>query len=155
MTKRAKKIVSGQEQISLFDLLRAEQAERETREPGRLYCSVKLRAAVVAAIKDAPKSRETIADEMSEMTGTAITIHSLNSWTAESHPHRMPAELIPAFCQATGSIEPIRILAETAGVYTLPGEDALRSEVQKLREQERRIASERRKRELFLKEMGR
>lgn len=156
MTKRRKKIDNhGPQQMSLFDLLRAGQETHAAQAPGRLCCSAKLRAAVGAAIKAAPKSREAIADEMAQMTGAAISVHNLNSWTAESHPHRMPAEYVPAFCVATGSIEPIRVLAETAGVYTLPGEDALRSEVQKLREQERQIAAERRKRELFLKEMER
>jgi hypothetical protein len=156
MTKRVKKFaIQNDRQLSLFDLLKADREDRAATAPGRLCCSARLRAALVQAIKAAPKSREAIADQMSELTGAAITVHNLNSWTAESHPHRMPAEYLPAFCIATGSIEAVRMLAEASGAYALPGEDALRSEVQKLREQEQRIAAERRKRELFLKEICR
>ncbi len=153
MTKPRKRIVTDPNQLSLFDLLQQERDERLQTTPGRMCCSSRLKVAVLAAIKAAPKSRETIADDMSGLTGQAVTVNNINSWIAESHPHRIPAELVPALCEATGSIEPIRVLAETAGVFTLPGVDALRSEVQKLREEERKISAERRRRELFLREI--
>ncbi len=152
MTK-AKQNFVDERQLSLLELLKQEQAERAEQTPGRLCCSSRLRAAVAAAVKAAPKSRETLADEMSELTGQLVTIHNLNSWIAESHPHRLPAELLPALCRATGCDEPLRVLAETAGVFTLPGVDALRAEVQKLREDEQKISRERKRRELFLKEL--
>jgi hypothetical protein len=66
----------------------------------------------------------------------------------------MPAELLPAFCAAVDNTDPIRILAETVGIYTLPGVDALRAEVQRIREEEQKLAAERKRRELFLKELG-
>jgi hypothetical protein len=155
MTKGSKRIVTDPRQLGLFELLRQEQAERIEAQPGRLCVSGRFMASVRDAIRQAPKSRETIADEMAHLTGQTVTVHTINSWTAESHPHRLPAELLPAFCRAAGSVEPLRILAEAAGVYTLPGADALRAEVQKLREQEKKIASERKRRELFLKELER
>jgi len=153
MTRRGKRIVNDPNQLSLLDLLQQDREERLAKAPGRLCVSARLQAAIRAAVKSAPKSRETIADEMAELTGSAISVHQINNWTAESHPHRMPAELVPAFCEATGSIEPLRVLAEAAGVFTLPGADALRAEVQKLDEQAKRIAAEKRKRLLFLQEM--
>ncbi len=153
MTRRGKRIVNDPNQLSLLDLLQQDREERLAQAPGRLCVSARLQAAIRAAVKAAPKSRETIADEMAELTGSAISVHQINNWTAESHPHRMPAELVPAFCEATGSIEPLRVLAEAAGVFTLPGADALRAEVQKLDEQAKRIAAEKRKRLLFLQEM--
>ncbi len=153
MTKGRKRFVSDPGQMSLLDLLQQERAEREAQAPGRLNLSARLQAAIREAIRRAPKSREAIADEMAHLTGQPVTVHQVNNWTAESHPHRIPAELLPAFCEATGCIEPLRILAEAAGVFTLPGPDALRAEVQKLREEEQRITRERKRRELFLKEM--
>lgn len=153
MTKARKRIVSDPNQLSLLDLLTQERDERQAAAPGRLCVSAKLQAAVKAAIKSAPKSRETLADEMAELTGQPISVHMVNNWIAESHPHRLPAELLPALVQATGSIEPLRVLAESTGVFTLPGADALRAEVQKLREEEHKIAVQRKRRELFLKEM--
>jgi hypothetical protein len=153
MTKTGKRFVNP-DQMSLLDLLIQEREERQATQPGRLCVSARLQAAVREAIKAAPKSRETLADELSELTGQPISVHMVNNWTAESHPHRLPAELVPALCVATGSTEPLRVLAEAAGVFTLPGPDALRAEVQKLREEEQRITRERKRRELFLKELG-
>lgn len=155
MTKSRKRIVTDSAQMSLLDLLRQERDERAAQAPGRLSMTARLQAAIREAIRQAPKSRETIADEMAELAGAPISVHQVNNWTAESHPHRIPAELLPAFCAATGSIEPLRLLAEAAGVFTLPGPDALRAEVQKLREEEHRITRERKRRELFLKELER
>ncbi len=153
MTKPRKRIVSDPNQMSLLDYLKQEREERMAKAAGRLCVSARLQSAIRAAIKAAPKSRETIADEMSELVGQTVTVHQVNNWTAESHPHRMPAELLPAFCEATGSIEPLRVLAEAAGVFTLPGADALRAELQRLDEEAKRIAAEKRKRLLFLREL--
>ena len=153
MTRRKKQIVSPQR--SLFEVLVDEREERKEHLSGRLCVSAKLLCAVRDAIRNAPKSREVIADEISELTGSSVSVHQVNNWTAESHPHRMPAELLPAFCKATGSLEPLRLLAEAAGVFTLPGPDALRAEIHKLDEESRKLAREKRKRELFLKEMER
>lgn len=159
MTKAKRKIVgmAGEHspQMSLFDLLIQAQEERAAAVPGRLNIAVRLAVAARMAIKRAPKSRETIADEMTELTGDTITVSMINNWTADSHPHRMPGELIPAFCLACGDTGMIEIQAEAAGVYTLPGPDALRAEIQKLDEQGKAINKEKQKRLLFLKEMGR
>lgn len=154
MTKARKRFVSATPgQMSLFNLLIQEREQRAAHTPGRLNVSAALHAAIREAIKQAPKSREMIAEEMTALSGLQVSVHQVNNWTAESHPHRMPAELLPAFCKATGSIEPLRLLAEAAGVFTLPGPDALRAEIRKLDEEARQIGREKRKRELFLKEM--
>jgi hypothetical protein len=47
----------------------------------------------------------------------------------------------------------MEILAEAAGTFCLPGPEALRAEIQKLREEEQKAARQRKKREIFLKEM--
>lgn len=154
MTKQRKRFVSSN-QMSLFDLLIQEREQRAIKIPGRLNVSATLQSSIREAIRKAPKSRETIAEEMTELTGLHVSVHQVNNWTADSHPHRIPAELLPAFCQATGSIEPLRLLAEMAGVFTLPGPDALRAEIQKIDEEAKRLHREKRKREVFLKEMER
>ncbi len=154
MTKGKQRIVD-ERQMSLLELLTQERAEHQAAAPGRMCCSSRLKAAVAAAVKAAPKSREMIADEMCALTGQAVTVNNLNSWLAESHPHRLPAELLPALCHATGNTYPLQVLAEVAGVFTLPGADALRSEIQKRREQKREIDNEIRRAELLLKELER
>lgn len=137
-------------QMSLFDQLVKERAERIETAPGRLCVSARLMAAVKVAIKAAPKSRETIADEMSHLAGAEITVHMINGWIAESHPHRLPAEFLPALCQVSGSTEPLRILADAAGLFALQAPDALRAEIQQYDEAERAARAEKAKRKTLL-----
>ena len=115
MTKTRKGFVNPG-QRSLFDLLQAEREQRQEQRGARLCVSGRLMLAVREAIRQAPKSREAIAEEMSESAGCVVSVHQVNNWTAERHPHRLPAGLLPAFCAATGSLEPLRVLAE--GVET-------------------------------------
>lgn len=151
MTKTGKKIVTDPAQMTLFDLLSQTRAERDAVAPGRLCISARLMAAVRAAVKQAPKSRETLADEMAELTGADITVHMINSWCAESHPHRLPAEFLPALCAASGSTEPMQIMAEASGLFALPGPDALRADMQHDLEQKREIDKRIRQKEALIK----
>lgn len=153
MTKNKKRFVTHKDQLSLFDVIRKEQIEREQSRPGRLNISSQINAAIKQAIRNAPKSIDTIADEMSALLGIEITAAKLYNWTADSHPHRMPGEYYSAFCVATGDTELVRIQAEAVGVYTLPGPDALRVEIQKLEEESKKLHVEKRKRLLFLQEL--
>lgn len=153
MTKRNKSFVNHKDQLNLFDILRQDQVERQQCRPGRLNIACQINAAIKNAIRNAPKSRETIADEMTDLTGERITIGMINNWTAGSHPHEMPGRFYAAFCVATGDNEVIRIQAEAAGVFTVPGPDALRAEIQKLDEESRKLQSEKKKRQLFLQEL--
>ncbi len=153
MAKNAKKIVTDPDQMSLFDLLKQEQAEQKEATPGKRCVSAQLNFAARKSLKQAPKSRETIADEMSFMTGQEVTIHMINSWAAESHPHRLPAEMVPAFVEATGCDAVLMVLNDALSKHVLPGADALRSEIQKLDEESKRLAKEKQKRLLFLKEL--
>jgi hypothetical protein len=151
MTKNKTCLVSGQQkQLSLFDLLSQARDERIEQMPGSLCISAKFLSAVKQAIKQAPKSRETIADEMSMLSGRSISVSSINNWTADSHPHDMPSELLHIFCTVCGCDAPLRLLNDSYGLFTLPGPDALRAEIQKLDEQEKRVAAEKRKHKILL-----
>jgi len=153
MTKRQKILVNDNGQLSLLDFLMKDQEERSALRPGRLNIAAQLNAATKNAIRKAPKSRESIADEMTELSGERVTVGMINNWTADSHPHDMPGRFYSSFCMATNDIELIRIQAEAAGVFTLPGPDALRAEIQKLDEQSKELQSEKRKLTLFLQEL--
>lgn len=139
--------------MSLFDLLIEAREEKAAAAPGRLNIAVRMAQAAKGAIRNAPKSREVIAEEMSELTGETVTVSQINNWTADSHPHRMPGEMIPAFCIACGDNGMIEVQAEAAGVFTLPGPDALRAEIQKLEEQTKNLHREKHKRVLLLREI--
>ena len=155
MPRRRKR--SDNRQVSLFEAIR--RVQETTARPaaeGRLDVGKRLRAALREALKRCPLSRWEVAGRMSLLVGREVSKHMLDAYTAETkEAHRFPAEWLPAFCEATGSAEPLRVLAEAAGMFALPGPEALRAEVQRLREEEARIKRERRKRELFLKEMER
>jgi len=155
MSKARRKIDTGPKQRSLFDvLLEAKKAEGQGLEEGALECSARLRAALNAAFRDCPLSRHQVAGEMSHLLGRTVTKAQLDAWTAESKEgHRFPAEYLPAFCRAVRSHRPLEILAEAAGCFALPGPDALRAEIKKLDEEQKRISARKRQREMFLKEM--
>jgi len=134
MTKPAKRLDESANQLSLFDLLQRERDERQA-EPGEGCLNIhdRLRLSSSLALKHAlPKSRWEIAGEMSHLLGVEISKYQIDSWVCESKDgHRIPAEYIPAFCQATGSHEPLRLLNETCKVFTVQGPDALRAEIRK------------------------
>ena len=157
MATQQKRLDRNSAQLNLFDHLRAQQAaeaEKKKMIEGTLNVSDPLRVSLNEAIKKCALSRHQIAGEMSHMIGREVTKTQLDSWTAESKElNRIPAEYLPAFCRTTGSQEPIRIITEAAGAFSMPGPDALRSEIQRLSEQEKKIRSEKRKREIFLLEM--
>jgi hypothetical protein len=151
MTKNKTSLVRDeQNQLSLFDILTQARDERIAQLPGSLCISAKFLSAVKQAIKQAPKSRETIADEMTLLSGRMITVCMINNWTADSHPHDMPSELLHIFCTVCGCDAPLRLINDSYGLFTLPGPDALRAEIQKLDEEEKRVAAEKRKHKLLL-----
>lgn len=153
MPKERKRIDARQG--SLLEVLERMQADNSTQvEEGSLDVAEKLRIALTQALKQCPLSRWEVAGKMSELLGQEVSRFMLDAWTAGSKEgHRFPAEYLPAFCRATGSQEPLRMLAQAAGMFALPGPDALRAEIKRLEEDERKVRAEKRKREAFLKQM--
>jgi hypothetical protein len=121
---------------------------------GTLGIGETLRIALNEAIKKSTLSRHQIAGEMSHLLGVEVTKTTIDAWTAESKAlNRIPAEFLPAFCRATKSRQPLEVLNEAAGLFSMPGPDALRSEIQKYDEMERKARAEKRKRQRFLQEL--
>jgi len=113
-----------------------------------------LRRTINAAISACPLSRHQIAGEMSHLLGVDVTKTMIDTWTAESKEgHRFPAEYLPAFCRATGSRAPLDVLAEAAGLFVMPGPDALRAEAQRYAEEERTARAEKIKRLRLVEEI--
>lgn len=142
-------------QASLFDILKNyKEASTGSAAAGSFDIDRQLRAAISEALKHSPLSRWQVAARMSELTGNEITKAMLDSWTAESkEDHRFPAIFLPAFCEATGCSEPLRLLGKLVGVFVLPGPEALRAEIQRIEEEINKKQTEKRKRMVFLKEM--
>lgn len=113
-----------------------------------------IRKSICSAIKQCRLSRHQIADQISVLTGNKVTVTTIDSWTAKSKPqNRIPAEYVPAFCKVTDNFDLLIILDEAAGRVSMCGPDVIRSEIQQWAEQERKARSEKRKREIFLREI--
>jgi hypothetical protein len=104
---------SANRQPSLFD-------NCESIVPGSLNDASIIRAALVEAIRNCGKSREQLADQMSTLTGTEVTVRRINAFTAESREdYRFPSELARAFCIATGDFSLLQRQAELAGFHLI------------------------------------
>lgn len=162
MTKR-KKDSSNQNQLGLFEWVKkAEELSRQSEAPakGSLDIEKEFKAAMADDIRHAMDStgrelsQAEVAARMSDLIGQEITASTLYNWTAPSHPHSLPAKLLPAFVIATGGQRrAFEVLSRKAGLFALPGKEALRAEIQRLDEEERRIKGEKLKRKMFLKEI--
>lgn len=163
MTKAKKE--SSTTQQNIFDWLKkAEELTRQTERiiKGGLDIDAEFRAAISEDIKHAvvpcsgrELSRYEVAARMSDLLGQEITKSMLDNWSAESHEkHRFPCQFIPAFILATGGQRrAFEVLSRHSGLFALPGPEALRAEIQRLDEEERRIKAEKIKRKIFLKEI--
>jgi hypothetical protein len=140
-------------QYSLFELIATHQHSPDPG-PGGLNIQHHFQGIITQCIKKCPLSRWQIAGKMSELLNQEITKYMLDTWTAESKEyHRFPAEYLPAFCAAVGSFEPLRLLAEKANVFVVPGPEALRAEIRRLEEEIKRLQKEKQKRQVFLREV--
>ena len=152
-----KQPITDNQQLSLLDLL--QQAQEQADQPipaGSLNIEVSFRAAMSDALKRCPLSVHQIAGEMSHLLGETITAEMIYSWTAESkNRHQIWGIRLGFFCRVTKCRRPLEIVNDSAGYFCLPGPEALRAEIQHLREEEQKAAKERRKREMFLTEMER
>jgi hypothetical protein len=152
----SKKKFTNENQINIFEaILNIQQSQPPSKAAGSFDIDRQFRASISAALKQCPLSRWQVAARMSELTGCDITKSMLDSWTAESkEQHRFPAIFLPAFCEAVASSEPLKILGQIVGVFILPGPEALRAEIRRIDEEISKNLSEKKKRVMFLREMG-
>lgn len=150
---------------TLFDWLKeAEANARHTISPphGTLDIDTELRHAISQDLKHSivpctgrELSRYDVAARMSELVGHEIAKSQLDNFSAESHDrHRFPCQYLPAFVIATGGQRrTFECISRHAGLFAMPGPEALRAEIQRIDEDIRKKKAEKLKRETFLKEM--
>ncbi|MBE7415118.1 MAG: hypothetical protein HS130_07790 [Deltaproteobacteria bacterium] len=130
-------------QLSLFDVIkRIEERKKEDRTiAGSFSMEHRLNALLSKALKHCPLSRELVAGRMSELTGEEITKTTIDAWTASSKAkHRFPAKYLPAFIEATGDREILKVMAEMTGCYLVEGEDALLTELGRIEKTKEELA---------------
>lgn len=148
MSKSGKRIDARQP--SIFAAMTRGRAE-EKQLPGRMRCLDDLKGAMNLALKQCPLSRHQVAGQMSHLLNTQITKEMMDSWTAESKADRhIPAEYLPAFCEATGNDGPLLVLTGKRRLHVFQEPEALRSEIHRLQEKARQLNREIRKRQQVL-----
>ena len=81
-----------------------------------------LSEAVAVAMKGCDLNRNQIADHLNgeivaSGAGKRVSVAMLNKYASPSDDtHSMPSHIIPAFCEITGSQEPMKVLADALGL---------------------------------------
>jgi hypothetical protein len=130
-------------QMNFLDFIKEQEAMRRTDEPGSLNMSAAVREAINDAISGCSKKRYQIAAEMSELLDLEITKTMLDAWTASSKDgYRFPLEYAAAFCKVTGCNRILEIVCRPVGIYALDGPDALRSQLQRMQDERKKISAQ-------------
>jgi hypothetical protein len=155
MAKLKKKIDPGQ--LSLFDILANLQSKSTPPSgcrPASFNIDIQFREEISLGLKKSSFSRYQVAARMSELLGVEVSKAQLDSWTAESKEnHRFPAAYLPAYCEATGDKEVLRIMAELLGCYVIESRDALLTQLGKIKEEKRELTDQERTIHRILKEI--
>lgn len=130
-------------QMNFLDFIKEQEAMRRTDEPGSLNMSAAVREAINDAISGCNKKRYQITAEMSELLDLEITKTMLDAWTASSKDgYRFPLEYAAAFCKVTGCSRILEIVCRPVGIYALDGPDALRSQLQRMQDERKKISAQ-------------
>lgn len=144
MTKGRRKFVTGMVQLTLpmteLPSFKYRAGELRTKEA--------IKEAVGAAIKACGLPRETIAEELSRLTGDKISEHAINTWVAESKEgYRFPLEYAAALSIITGDSQIVQAAVACVGFKVLSGESIALFELGKMAAEDRK--RNKRKRELM------
>jgi len=156
MAKSKKKIDPGPGQLSFEDFLSRAMNQHPASNPSgpaSFNIDLRLREELSLGLKRSPLSRYQVAARMSELLGVEVSKPQLDSWTAESKEnHRFPAAYLPAFCEATGYKEPLRIMTELLGCYVIENREALLTQLGKIKHEQKEFADRERLIRRLLKE---
>lgn len=131
MSNRARKADKGMSgQPVLFD---SELSE------GMLDVSLGFKQCLSRAISISGKDRYQIGAEISRATQRDISREMLDKYTSSDPAYRLPAEILPAFCHVTVTLEPFRYLLDPLGSDVLNPADKDLIELARLQEEERKI----------------
>jgi len=111
-------------------------------ENGCLDISNEFRKALTEAIRKSKYSREQIVSMIEMLTNQSISKHMLDQATSSKNGYRFPAEVLQAFCYVTGSLEPLRVLANSIGCEVIEPKEKKELELMKLIKEKERIEKE-------------
>lgn len=165
MSNKKKKSAQSTNQMTIFDLLQKAEENLRQSDPHPTGC-MNFHSELCSAMSDdithatdeqgRELTRYDIVARISNLLNREIAKHTLDGWTAPSHDNRVPDAIeLSAFVRATGQRRAIECIARHAGIFALPGPEALRAEIRRMEEEIKRKKSEIRKREILLKEVER
>lgn len=97
----------------------------ESPAPGSLNDDGLIRELLTALIRRSSKSRQQIAEEMSRLIGSSVTVRMLNSYTSDAaEQHRWPIQFTRAFCHAIQDWALLRCIVERAGFHMITEAEA-------------------------------
>ncbi len=87
-------------------------------------------------------SRYIVAAKISELVGRAISKDMLDKYTSNNQDYGLRAEHLPAFCVATQSVEPFKVLLAPLGHEVISPEDGKLVKLAKLTQRRRELDAE-------------
>ena len=159
MTKKNKKTSPATNQMRLFDLL-TEQAKAPTPAFDLFSTGTEFRAAMTEDIKQAVDehgkelTRYDVASGMSNLLHKEITKSMIDNWTAPSHSgHNIDLDELVAFAMVTRGHRAVNARFRPAGLFALPGPEALRAARHRLGEKKKEIVKDMRKHEQLIQQL--
>ena len=125
--------------------------QQDPQPPADLDLQQELLGAITHVIRDARSrglGRERIVDRMNALLPDLekpLTLRQLNSWTAVSKEYsEFPARYLPAFCVATDSDLPLRVLAQSISRDLVDARESLAKQLGETQIQRARLARQER-----------
>ncbi len=88
--------------------------------PGSFNDENLVRSIITESITNSAKSRDQVADEMTLLVGSRVSIRMLNSYTSEAaEQHRWPTQYTRAFCYVVQDWTLLRCIVERAGFHMI------------------------------------
>ncbi|SNS05985.1 hypothetical protein SAMN04488503_2500 [Humidesulfovibrio mexicanus] len=119
MSKRTPNLAPGMVQLTLP----LSSLPSQKLKAGSLRTSETVKEALRQALRSCGLSRETVADELTRLTGENVSIHQINNWTSTAKEDRsIPLEQLAALTIVTGDAGLARAALECSGWSVLAPE---------------------------------
>jgi hypothetical protein len=109
---------------------------------GALDVSMAFRDSLTQSLRKTNESRYGVAAKISELTNRNISKDMLDKYTSNNPDYGLRAEDLPAFCMATKSIEPFRVLLHALDHEVISPEEGQLVRLAKLTQQRRELDAE-------------
>ncbi|MGE4191810.1 MAG: hypothetical protein AB7E51_00325 [Pseudodesulfovibrio sp.] len=146
MSSKPKKIGAAMVQLTLpLSSLPSQERGAES-----LRASGAVKEALRQALDRCGLSRDTVADELTRLTGETVTVHTINNWAAQGKSdRRIPLDQLAALSIVTGDPGIARAALEPAGLMVLDKDQVPLYELGRITAEDK--ARAKRKRELWEK----